>query len=213
MHVGRESVGGHGSLSEAASTVADASPHSRGLWIVDLAMKSTPRRRRARTRSIGGCLACASFAYACAGSVLVIGDDTRDATSEDGSTQPWQDAGVAVDATPTPCASFSGTCVTADVSCQAVEARGTCANHDERCCTEACPHVEPPPSSACLGTTPIAKYTATGCIFAYACAPVDCVAAGGSCVLASASCPSGHTGDPSSYACGLEAVGPKCCLP
>jgi hypothetical protein len=128
---------------------------------------------------------------ACGSSDLLVGDDGRDNVI-DGATP---DTSVVPDGAPGPlpdAAKDTGADVRADVTCPEL--------------------IQPPPGFCDSG--PFApKYDTNACIVGFACAPVDCLEAGGKCVgLAPGSCASNHFGDAAKYSCGA-GIGVGCCLP
>lgn len=132
-----------------------------------------------------------SAAGACGSSDLLVGDDSREAL--DGALP---DTSVRPDSSPPgpqpDAANDSGADAPNDVSC---------------------PELVQPAPGFCDGGPYAPTYAATGCINGFACAPLLCVDAGGTCVaLSPGSCAANHFGDATKYSCGV-GIGTACCLP
>ena len=164
---------------------------------------------------------------ACGSGDLLVGDDARDAaviTNEggpmnDGAAPVSSDAAkdVTPDAPPEPCTSAPGgpgMCLPKGTACNKADTTGlTCPSSGSFCCITACPELAQPPPGFCDGGPYAPTYNANACINGFACTPVACTAAGGTCVgLSPSSCPNGHLGDGMKYSCGA-GVGVACCLP
>jgi hypothetical protein len=174
----------------------------------------------------------AAAALACSAGDLVVGDDSalepgpgldaaeRDGASPDGAIPdgaPPPDAGQdgeLPDATPGVCNGSGQTCLAQGAPCyERAKGDPACPNASDFCCEVPCPTLSPPAPSFCDGGPYAARYSPGGCIIGYACAPVACADAGGTCVgLAPGSCPSNRYGDASKYSCG-GGIGTGCCLP
>jgi len=128
---------------------------------------------------------------ACGSSDLLVGDDARDAV--DGAVSDTSVRPDALPPGPQPDAANDG----------AVDAPGDAS----------CPELVPPAPGFCDGGPYAPRYAANGCIVGFACAPLLCVDAGGTCVaLSPGSCATNHFGDATKYTCGV-GIGTACCLP
>jgi hypothetical protein len=178
--------------------------------------------RRAAALAVAALAVAAGAALACGGAELVVGDDTAiDAALPDAAVPlpdsggfdadpPLDDAGV--DGPQGVCTAAVGSCVADEAVClELAPGAPSCPNPADFCCAFPCPALSPPGPSFCDGGPYAARYSPTGCIVGYACAPVDCAVAGGTCVGPSpGDCPSGKYGDAAAYSCG---GGLACCLP
>lgn len=164
----------------------------------------------------------AAIVLACGGDV-VLGDDTApdadaDAATVDGGATPdgsAPDAARDDGATTGTCVAEGGTCGPSGVGmCTKPDTTGlTCPTAGDTCCLVSCPELQQPPPSFCDGGPVAQTYTANGCVNGFACAPVTCAAAGGTCVgVAPGTCPSNHVGEATRYSCG-GGIGTMCCLP
>jgi len=184
---------------------------------------------RRTTALVIACLAAAAV-VACGSGDLLVGDDSRDAVTitESGTETDLPDAPLPADkdastsdaktdGPPGACAdapSGPGMCLPTGSACNQADSTGlTCPSAGNFCCLVSCPELAQPPPSFCDGGPFAPTYNANACINGFACAPVACTSAGGTCVgLSPTSCPSGHLGDATKYSCGA-GVGVACCLP
>ena len=115
---------------------------------------------------------------------------------------------------PTSCGAVGGACLSANSACKAKDTTGaTCSKAGDFCCKTQCPTIVQPPPTFCDGGTTAPTFDTFGCTISFACAPVKCAAAGGSCVpLVPGSCATNHYGDALKYDCGI-GLGVTCCLP
>ena len=128
---------------------------------------------------------------ACGSSDLLVGDDSRDVP--DG---PLADTSIPPDGSPFPLP-------------DAAEDTGVDAPSSDA----SCPVLVQPAPGFCDGGPYAPTYNAKGCINGFACTPVLCVDAGGTCVgLSPGSCATNHFGDATKYSCG-GGIGVGCCLP
>ncbi len=136
-----------------------------------------------------------------------------DGTSTDSAIPDAAPPDVGTDAAPGTCASIGGSCLASGSACTTKDLTATCAGAGQFCCKVQCPSIIAPGPNFCDGGTYAAKYASNGCMTSFACAPVLCTAAGGTCVpLVPGSCPTNHYGDATKYDCGLN-LGTTCCLP
>lgn len=164
---------------------------------------------------------------ACGSGDVSVGDDSRDASpgpdarSDDAdAAHPLDDGAtsdVHVDAPPGSCASAPGgpgMCLPAGSACRQADTTGlTCASAGQLCCVVPCPELAQPPPGFCDGGGFAPLYDSKACVVGFACTPVTCTTAGGTCVgLAPGSCPNNKFGDATKYSCG-GGVGTGCCLP
>lgn len=163
---------------------------------------------------------------ACGTGDVVVGDDSRDAATTDSSTNPDAQPPIdkdgattdaVIDAPPGSCASAPtgpGMCLPAGAACRQADTTGlTCATAGQFCCVVTCPELAQPAPGFCNGGPFAPLYDAKACIVGFACTPVACTAAGGTCVgLAPGSCPNNKFGDATKYSCG-PGIGTGCCLP
>jgi hypothetical protein len=189
--------------------------------------KYTSRTARRAHAIVVACLA-AGAVVACGSGDLLVGDDSRDdaaITSEAGTDldapapgeKDSSTADVKTDGPAGACASAPsgpGMCLAKGAGCRQADTTGlTCPTAGDFCCTLSCPSIAQPPPGFCDGGPSAPTYDATACIVGFACAPVSCTTAGGTCVgLAPSACPTGHIGDATKYSCGA-GVGVACCLP
>jgi hypothetical protein len=183
----------------------------------------------ARAILLGAVAACVILA--CGSGDLVVGDDSRDAASDaprergsdadfdvaDGPVSDGAPKDTGSDAPVGSCAALPGgpgACLATGAACREADTSGaTCPTPGAFCCAKTCPDLVPPAPSACDGGPTAPTYDAKGCIVSYACAPLACVDAGGTCVaLAPGACATGHIGSATSYSCG-SGLGVMCCLP
>lgn len=137
---------------------------------------------------------------ACGSSDLLVGDDSHDASRDDsrGDARDVPDGASADSALPD----------SSPLLPDAAKDTGLDAPLDA-----SCPELVQPAPGFCDGGPYAPTYNANGCINGFACAPVLCVNAGGSCVaLSPGSCAKNHFGDATKYSCG-GGVGVACCLP
>jgi hypothetical protein len=170
-----------------------------------------------------------ALAAGCSTGVLFVGDDSTpladagavddpfDAQQPpDAAHPPTADSGeeaASPDAAPPSCASSGGECLAADSPCRSRDTTGIACANAQFCCAVRCPALNPPSPALCDGGPVAPRYDETRCITGYACAPTDCVGAGGACVgLSPGACANGHTGDARLYSCD-GGVGVMCCLP
>lgn len=178
-----------------------------------------------KLRALGLVVASAMIAAACGGGEIVIGDDTSLAGPDGGDpyvlpeggmpdTGGPSDAGSDTSMPPVPGAcGLPNQCQKNGTPCRAKDATGLTCKADEFCCATTCPTLSPPAPTFCDGGPYAALYDSGGCVVGYACTPVTCATAGGSCVgLAPGTCPSNHVGDATKYSCG-GGLGTQCCLP
>jgi hypothetical protein len=187
----------------------------------------TQRRVLACTMILGALAGGAIVA--CGSGDLVVGDDSRDAATldVDGSmarpdAQPPLDNDAATndaksDAPPGACTAAPGgpgMCLPTSSACRQADTTGlTCPASGQFCCVMTCPELAQPAPGFCDGGPYAPLYDATKCIVGFACTPVSCTTAGGTCVgLAPGTCPNGTFGDATKYSCG-GGVGTACCLP
>jgi hypothetical protein len=99
-------------------------------------------------------------------------------------------------------------------ACKQADTTGlTCPTAGDFCCVVTCPELAQPPPGFCDGGGYAPLYDAKACIVGFACTPVACTSAGGTCVgIAPGSCPNNKFGDATKYSCG-GGVGSGCCLP
>lgn len=174
------------------------------------------------------CLAAGAL-VACGSGDLLVGDDSRDAattTTTEAGTEPdapvptEKDAAtsdVQIDAPPGSCAAAPGgpgMCLPNGSACRQADTSGlTCPNSGLFCCIVSCPELAQPVPGFCDGGPYAPIYDAKACIVGFACTPVACTAAGGTCVgLAPGTCATNHIGDAMKYSCG-GGLGVACCLP
>lgn len=181
-----------------------------------------------RARSLGALLGtlAALAMFACGTGDLVVGDDARfDASPPEGGSAPdattpdEKDGSVEDSAADAPVVACSaapggpGTCLPTGSACSKADTSLTCPSAGTFCCTSSCPVLSPPAPGFCDGGPTATKYTANGCVAGFACAPIACTSAGGTCVgVAPGSCTTGNVGDAAKYSCG-GGLGVMCCLP
>jgi len=137
----------------------------------------------------------AGAVVACGSGDLVVGDDSRDA-----SQPALPDAALPDTAPPGPNDMDSST---TDAATDAA-GDGSPAN---------CPELVQPAPGFCDGGPYAPLYDSKACIVGFACTPVSCTSAGGTCVgLAPGTCPGNKFGDANKYSCG-GGLGVACCLP
>lgn len=168
-------------------------------------------------------------AASCGSGDLVVGDDSRsDGAVADGSggderdaLHPSGDDGGTKDSggdggPPVACTAAPGgpgTCLTTGSACREAEPSLTCPTAGTFCCTQPCPSIAQPAPGFCDGGPYAPTYDSKACVVGFACAPVACTSAGGTCVgLAPGACTTGHVGDATKYSCG-SGIGVMCCLP
>ena len=165
---------------------------------------------------------------ACGTGDVVVGDDSRDASPTPDSSTPTTDApppidkdgaiaDAVVDAPPGSCAAAPGgpgMCLPTGAACRQADTTGlTCPTAGQFCCVVTCPELAPPAPNFCDGGPYAPLYDAKACIVGFACTPIACTTAGGTCVgIAPGTCPNNKFGDASKYSCG-GGVGTGCCLP
>jgi hypothetical protein len=166
---------------------------------------------------------------ACGSSDLVVGDDSRDdsrdaapettspeaalpdANAKDSSTGDARSDGPPVACSAAP--GGPGMCLPPGTACRQADTTFTCPTAGSFCCTTACPELAQPPPGFCDGGGFAPLYDSKACIVGFACTPVTCTAAGGTCVgLAPGSCKNNNFGDATKYSCG-GGIGSGCCLP
>ena len=105
-------------------------------------------------------------------------------------------------------------CLPTGAACRQADTTGlTCATAGQFCCVVACPELAQPAPNFCDGGPYAPLYDAKACIVGFACTPVACTTAGGTCVgIAPGSCPNNNFGDATKYSCG-GGIGSGCCLP
>ena len=164
---------------------------------------------------------------ACGTGDLLVGDDSRDdrATPSEGGDERdasardadnSTDDGSGNDGAATACSAAPvgpGRCLPDASACRVADKALTCPAAGTYCCLQECPSIAQPPPGFCEAGSPAPTYDKNGCIAGFACTPVACATAGGTCVgLAPSACPAGHVGDATQYSCG-PGIGVMCCLP
>lgn len=161
---------------------------------------------------------------ACGSGDLIVGDDSRDdgappseggddrdasTPDADGSTND----GSGDDGAATACSAAPGTCVPDASGCRVANEALTCPAAGTFCCLQECPSISQPPPGFCEAGNPAPIYDKGACITGFACTPVACATAGGTCVaVVPGACTTGHVGDATQYSCG-PGIGVMCCLP
>ncbi len=174
-------------------------------------------------------LAVLALLAACGSGDRIVGDDSAPDASEtdapvdaapppdapDADAAPDSGGDSAPDAPPGSCAAAGGACQATGAACRQLDTSGiVCAGSGQVCCLVTCPELTPLPPGFCDGGPTAELYDSHECIVGYACAPVSCTTAGGSCVgLSPTACPAPrHFGDANTYSCG-GGLGVACCLP
>jgi hypothetical protein len=193
-----------------------------------LAMSDPSRSRSLVALSSLALRSLVAFAVAvaaCGGGDLVIGDDSRSDASVDGGADPdsarpddvdGATKDSAADGPPVACSAAPagpGICLPAGSACRQADTSFTCASAGTFCCVQQCPELAQPPPGFCDGGGFAPIYDKNACITGFACTPVACAVAGGTCVgVAPGSCTTGNVGDATKYSCG-GGIGVMCCLP